>query len=52
MGGNALNDFVDWFQQHGTLDVRSMGIVDFLEYGRGAIALQDIPVRYVVLQLS
>ncbi|EJF65011.1 SET domain-containing protein [Dichomitus squalens LYAD-421 SS1] len=42
-----------WFrEQHGTLDTSSMGIVNFLGHGRGAIALKDIPEDYTIFSLS
>jgi SET domain-containing protein 6 len=41
-----MNDFVAWFQNNGgVLDTSMMGITDFPGSGRGAVALQDIPVR-------
>jgi hypothetical protein len=41
-----MDGFVAWFQHNGgVLDTSMMGIVDFPGSGRGAVALQDIPVR-------
>lgn len=41
-----MDDFVAWFQHNGgVLDTSMMAITDFPGSGRGAVALQDIPVR-------
>lgn len=46
MSEQVASEFVNWFQlQHGNLDTAKVGIVEFPGHGRGAIALQDIPVR-------
>ena len=45
-----LERFVAWFQNHnGQLDATAMGFADFPVYGRGAVALRDIPVGAFVL---
>lgn len=46
MTEQVASEFVNWFQlQRGNLDTAKVGIVEFPGHGRGAIALQDIPVR-------
>lgn len=46
MSEQVASEFVHWFQlQHGNLETAKVGIVEFPGHGRGAIALQDIPVR-------
>jgi hypothetical protein len=48
-----MNDFVAWFQNNGgVLDTSMMGITDFPGSGRGAVALQDIPVRGLLQIMS
>ena len=50
----ALDDmetFYTWFKSHnGQLDTSSMGVIQFpaSEGGRGAVALEDIPVSFVL----
>lgn len=40
--------FIKWFQSNGGfLDAQAMGITEFPNSGRGAIALCDIPVCYL-----
>ena len=49
MAEQVAANFVSWFlSQNGTLDTEKVGIVDFPGHGRGAVALQDIPVRHLV----
>ena len=51
MSTEGASTLLHWFQQrHGIVDTSSMGIVDFPGHGRGAIALKDIPVRFVSIR--
>ncbi len=53
MSAEGASDLLHWFkQQHVVVDTSSMGIVDFADHGRGAIALKDIPVRLLSTRLS
>ncbi|KAL1945928.1 hypothetical protein VTO73DRAFT_1930 [Trametes versicolor] len=52
MQEQVASEFVHWFQlQHGNLDTEKVGIVEFPEHGRGAIALQDIPEDYTLFTI-
>jgi hypothetical protein len=45
-----LDQLVTWFKsQGGELDSSVMGFQNFLEYGRGAVAKRNIPVRQFFL---
>lgn len=45
-----LDAFVAWFQSHGaTVDATAMGVADIPGYGRGLVALRDLPVSSIVL---
>ncbi|KAG9309236.1 hypothetical protein JVU11DRAFT_10716 [Chiua virens] len=48
----AIDAFVQWFQSNGGyVDLQVMGITEFSEGGRGAIALCDIPKGYTIFTL-
>lgn len=42
----VASTFIDWFKRHGSQHA-SIGLTDFPGMGRGAIALDDIPVRRI-----
>lgn len=42
---DTVEPLIDWFISHGgTLDRTSIGFQDFIDSGRGAVALRDIEV--------
>lgn len=44
------NAFIEWFKSQGaTVDETAMGIADIPGYGRGIVALRDLPVSAPVL---
>ena len=51
MALNSMQIFYTWFKSHnGQLDTSSMDVIQFpaSEGGRGAVALKDIPVGFVL----
>lgn len=40
-----IDAFISWFQSQGaTVDTTAMGLADIPGYGRGVVALRDLPV--------
>lgn len=44
-----IDAFVAWFQAQGaTVDTSAMGLADIPGYGRGVVALRDLPVSLIL----
>lgn len=46
------HSFLEWLVGNGTQLSPAVGLAQFKGMGRGAIALQDIPVRLVLIELD